>query len=492
MHGRVALAGSMPENFAYDAVVVGAGPNGLAAALRLAQEKLSVLVVEADDHIGGGLHSTELTLPGFVHDVCSAIHPLALGSPFFRTLPLEKYGLHWVEPEFPLAHPLGQGHAVLLDRSLTKTALALGQDKVAYEKLFQPLLEQWEELVPEFLQPLLHVPRHPLVLARFGLNALASAQRLVTKRFRTEPAKALFAGLAAHSFLSLRAPGSAAFGLVLGLLGHAVGWPWPQGGAQRLAEALAAHLRDLGGEIAVNSPVMNIDELPLARAVLLDVTPRQLLRIAGHKLPPSFRARLQRHRYGPGVFKLDYALAQPIPWSAPACRRAGTVHVGGDWGEVCAAEEAVAQGRPAERPFVLVAQPSLFDPTRAPAGRHIGWAYCHVPNGATVDMTDAVERQIERFAPGFRDGILARHRLRATEMEEINPNLVGGDINGGAADLWQLIARPVFSRRPYWTRVPGLYLCSASTPPGGGVHGMCGYWAARTALGDLGVRVANL
>jgi len=474
-----------PLKTSYDAVVVGAGPNGLSGAVRLAQEKLSVLVVEARPSIGGGTSSAELTLPGFVHDVCSAIHPLGVGSPFFRTLDLGREGLSWIHPEIPLAHPLDGGRAAVLDRSLAKTANELGRDGPAYERLMAPFVENWDDLAAEFLQPMLHVPRHPLLLARFGLQALRSAGGLAAARFAGEPARALFAGLAAHSFLPLEQGPSAAFGLVLGTLGHAVGWPLPRGGSRQIANALAARLRSLGGEIAVNTPVSNIDQLPMARAVLLDVTPRQLLKIAGDRLPGSYCRRLERYRYGPGVFKLDYALATPIPWQAPACSRAGTVHVGGAFEEVALSERMACAGQAPERPFVLVAQPSLFDKSRAPEGRHTAWAYCHVPNGSTFDMTARIESQIERFAPGFRDRILARHAMNCADLEQRNANLIGGDINGGVADLRQLLARPVFSASPYRTPTQGIYLCSSSTPPGGGVHGMCGFHAAEAALRDL-------
>jgi phytoene dehydrogenase-like protein len=475
----------MPQNFSYDAVVVGAGPNGLAAAIRLAQERLSVLLLEANKGVGGGTRSAELTLPGFVHDICSAIHPLALGSPFFRTLPLEKYGLNWAQPGVPLAHPLEGGEAAVLYQSITETAAALHQDEQSYLALMNPLVANWKLLAGEFLQPLLHVPKHPLLLARFGLSALRSAAALVKSRFKGEPAPALFAGLAAHSFLPMEQMGSAAFGLVLGMMGHAVGWPLPRGGAQQIANALAAHLRALGGEIVFESRVTSLDQIPLARAVLFDVTPRQLLNIAGSKLSSSYCRRLERYRYGPGVFKIDYALAGPIPWKAKACSSAGTVHVCGAFDEISTSERSVAQGQLPERPFVLLAQPTLFDPTRAPKGKHVAWAYCHVHNSSTFDMTERIEAQIERFAPGFRDLVLARHKMNCTDLERSNANLVGGDINGGAANLWQLVARPRFSPSPYRTPVPGLYLCSSSTPPGGGVHGMCGFNAAETALRDL-------
>lgn len=474
----------MPNKVAYDAVIVGSGPNGLTAAIRLAQEGYSVLVLEANGNLGGGAASGELTLPGFIHDLCSAIHPLAVASPFWGQLPLGKYGLHWIHPGLPLAHPLDDGSAVTLDRSITVTGQGFGADKSGYEALMSPLFERWEDLAAEFLQPMLHVPTHPILMASFARRAFRSAGGLACKWFAGEKARALFAGLAAHSFLPLEEIPSAAFGVVLGLMGHAVGWPMPRGGAQQIANALAAHLRALGGEIRLNSPVTDVGLLPPARATLLDVPPRQLLRLAGGQLPDSYRKRLARFRLGPGVFKIDYALKAPIPWRNPECARAGTVHLGGGLDEVAAAEAEVAQGGVAERPFVLLAQPTLFDPTRAPEGRHIAWAYCHVPNGSQADMTERIEKQIERFAPGFGECILARHTMNCAALEQRNANLIGGDISGGAMNLRQLVGRPILSRCPYRTPVPGLYLCSASTPPGGGVHGMCGFHAAEAALRD--------
>jgi phytoene dehydrogenase-like protein len=474
----------MPGKLSYDAVVIGAGPNGLAAAIRLAQEGLAVLVLEANETIGGGARSAELTLPGFTHDLCSAIHPLGLGSPFFRELPLQKFGLTWIHPEVPLAHPLEDDQAAILRRSVADTAAGLGADKRVYERLMSPLVVNWEALATEFLQPLLHLPRYPVQLARFGLLAMKSATTLAKAKFKAAPARALFGGLAAHSFLSLDEPFSASFGVVLGLLGHVVGWPMPRGGSQSISNALAAYLRSLGGELIASSRVEHLGSLPLARAVLLDVTPRQMLRIAGDKFPDSYRRKMERYRYGPGVFKLDYALSGPIPWKAQGCNGAGTLHLGGTLDEVALAERQVSERKIPERPFVLLAQPSLFDPTRAPAGKHTAWAYCHVPHGSCADMTAAIESQIERFAPGFRDLILARHALTCVELEQKNANLIGGDINGGAADWRQLLARPVLSFTPYRTPVPGLYFCSSSTPPGGGVHGMCGFHAAEAALRD--------
>lgn len=474
----------MPLRCSYDAVVVGSGPNGLAAAIRLAQSRLSVLVLEASDTVGGGARSEELTLPGFIHDVCSAVYPLTRNSPFLGELCLEKYGLRWIEPEIALAHPLANGRAVVLRRSIEGTAASLGEDGDGYRNLIEPLVGRWADLQSELLRPMLRLPRHPWTLGHFGVLGLCSAEGLAKRRFRTDAGRALFAGLCAHSFLRLDRAGSAAFGLVLAAAGHASGWPFPRGGAQEISNALAANLRALGGEIVTGSAVENIDQLPLARAVLLDVTPRQLLRIAGHKLPGSYRSRLERYRYGPGVFKIDYALDEPIPWISETCRRAGTIHVGGTMEEVACGEQAVAEGKEPERPFVLLAQPSLFDPGRAPAGKHTAWTYCHVPDSSKIDLTDAIERQIERFAPGFRDCVLARRTINCEQFEAHNPNFVGGDISGGANDLWQLVARPTFGRTPYRTPVPGIYLCSASTPPGGGVHGMCGFHAAEAALRD--------
>ncbi len=477
----------MPDT---DAIVVGAGPNGLAAAVVLARAGWSVHVIEQADTVGGAARSAEVTRPGFVHDLGSSIHPLAAASPLFRQLPLDEYGLSWVQPDLPLAHPLEGGRAAVLHRSLTTTARNLGRDEAAYRWLTAPLVKRWTTLLDEVLQPVLHVPRAPLLLAQFGLRAIGPTTLLGRGLFGTEEARALLAGLAAHSNLPLSAFGSAAFGLVLGVAGHAVGWPFPKGGAGTLTQALADYLRDLGGTIETDCRVHNVDALPDARAVVLNLTPRQVLRVARSRLPDRYERRLERYRYGPAVFKVDYALSDPIPWQAAACRRAGTVHVGGTLNEVAASEQAVAEGRVPERPFVLLAQHSRFDSTRAPDDQHTAWAYCHVPNGSTVDATARIERQIERFAPGFRDTILERHVMGPQALEAWNPNLVGGDINGGALDLDQLIARPVLRWTPY--RIPArtahgaqLYLASASTPPGGGVHGMCGFHAAQAVLADV-------
>jgi phytoene dehydrogenase-like protein len=471
----------------YDAVVVGAGPNGLAAAITLAQAGRSVVVYEAAETIGGGARTQELTLPGFRHDVCSAIHPLAAGSPFFRSLPLERYGLEWVYPPAPLAHPL-DGGAAILERSLGLMQATLGtSDAAAWRRLFAPFVEEWESLAPGILGPLrpgfqLAHPLLSLQMARFGVSALQPARSLAERTFHGEQARALFAGMSAHALLPLERPVSAAIALVLGTLGHLIGWPFPMGGSQALVDALAAHLRALGGEIVTGVEVRALRELPSSRAALFDVTPRQLRGIAGDALPAGYRARLARYRYGPGVFKADYALEGRIPWRDAACARAGTVHLGGTLEEIAESERSVPRGITPERPFVLLAQQSLFDPTRAPAGKHTAWAYCHVPSGCEVDMTARIEAQIERYAPGFRDRILARHTLTPTQMEGYNANYIGGDINGGVQDLGQLFTRPVARLDPYATPNPALFLCSSSTPPGGGVHGMCGYHAARSAL----------
>lgn len=473
----------MPKRYAYDAIVVGSGPNGLSAAITLAQAGRSVVVYEARETIGGGSRSMELTLPGFVHDVCSAIHPLGLGSPFLHTLPLEQYGLSWIHPTTPLAHPLDDGTAMLLERSIEATGATLGSDARAYQKLMTPLVASWDTLAEAFLGPLR--PQtffHPFIMARFGLQAIQSPQRLARHTFKAERARALFAGMSAHSMLPLNQSPGAAFGLMLGILGHVVGWPMPQGGSQKIVDALGAYLRSLGGEIITGTEIKSIDALPAARAILFDVTPRQLLHIAGQRLPEGYQRQLRHYRYGPGVFKIDYALDGPVPWKAVECSRAGTVHLGGTLPAIAVAEYAVSRGEIPEKPFVLIAQQSLFDGTRAPAGKQTLWSYCHVPNGSTVDMTELIESQIERFAPGFRDRVLARSITTPLELEQYNANYIGGDINGGIQDLWQLFTRPTIRLVPYTTPAHGIYLCSSSTPPGGGVHGMCGYFAAQAAL----------
>lgn len=466
----------------YDAVVVGSGPNGLAAAIVLAEAGQRVLVREAAERPGGGLRSAELTLPGFVHDICSAVHPLGAASPLFRRLPLERYGLRWIEPPLALAHPFDDAPAATLERALERTAATLGGDAATYRRLLQPLVRQWPALAPALLGPL-RVPHHPLVLVRFGLAALLPAEVLARLVLREERARGFWAGLAAHAIQPLHHPATAAIGLVLALLGHVVGWPFPRGGAQRLADALVAHLRALGGELELGAPVRSLADLPPARQVLLDLTPRQILAIAGERLAARVRRQLAHYRYGPGVFKIDWALNGPIPWRDPRCAQAGTLHLGGTLSEIAWSERLMWRGEHARQPFVLLAQPTLFDPSRAPAGSHIAWAYCHVPHGSTEDMTERIEAQVERFAPGFRTRILARHVMDTRAMERYNANYVGGDINGGVQSLDQLWTRPLRSLTPY-RLAPGLYICSSATPPGGGVHGMCGYHAARTALAD--------
>ncbi|GAB3866889.1 NAD(P)/FAD-dependent oxidoreductase [Hymenobacter segetis] len=466
----------------YDAVVVGSGPNGLAAAIVLQQAGLSVLLLEGKKKIGGGLRTAELTLPGFHHDICSAIHPLAAASPFFQTLPLARYGLKYITPPVAAAHPFDDGTAAIA-ASLTDTARSLGSDAAAYERLLGPFVAQWPNIANDVLAPL-HFPRHPLDMARFGLSALLPATMLA-RRFTGEKAKGLLAGMAAHAIQPLSNLTTSAIALVLLIAAHRGGWPMPKGGSQAIADALVAHFVALGGRVETGTSVRSLAQLPSARAVLFDVTPAQLLQIAGHSLSSIYQWQLRRYRYGMGVFKIDWALAEPIPFTAPECARAGTIHLGNTLAEIAASEQATSRGQHSEKPFVLLAQQSLFDATRAPAGRHTAWAYCHVPNGSRQNMTAAIERQVERFAPGFRERILARHTFDTAQMEEYNPNYVGGDINGGRLDISQLFTRPALRASPYRTSQRGLYLCSSATPPGGGVHGMCGYYAARRALRDV-------
>ncbi|HZB98001.1 MAG TPA: NAD(P)/FAD-dependent oxidoreductase [Candidatus Sulfotelmatobacter sp.] len=464
-----------------DAVVVGSGPNGLAAAITLAEAERSVLVLEAEPTVGGGARSAELTLPGFIHDICSAVHPLAAGSPFFRARPLDQHGLELIHPAVALAHPLDDGSAAVLGRSLTATAHGLGKDGDAYRRLMEPLVEHAPALLNDVLAPL-HIPRHPSLLSAFARNAIRSAQGLAKSRFRTAHARALIAGIGAHSCLPLEKPGTAAFSIVLGLTAHAYGWPLAAGGSQAIADAMVRYLAHLDGEVRTGTRVRNLRDIPEARAVLFDVTPRQLVSICGDQLPARYRRRLDRYKYGPGVFKIDYALDGPIPWKAHECHSAGTVHVGGTIEEISRSESEVARGRCAERPFVLVAQPSLVDPKRAPEKKHVAWMYCHVPNGSTQDMTAAIEAQIERFAPGFRERVLAKHVMTPQQLEEHNANCVGGDISGGVQDLRHQFFRPVMRISPYTTPNPKIFICSSSTPPGGGVHGMSGYYGAVAAL----------
>jgi phytoene dehydrogenase-like protein len=472
----------MVSSHEYDAVVVGAGPNGLAAAIRIAQQGFSTLVLEESTQVGGACRTEELTLPRFCHDVGSAVHPLALGSPFFSSLPLEEHGLSWLHPTIPLVHPIDKNRVAILYQSLEKTALLLGRDADRYNELFGPLVTNWQSLLQEFLQPIFHPPQHPLRMAQFGLLALLSVEQLV-RRFSEETTKALLAGLGAHSFLSLSAPGSASFVLMLGLLAHAVGWPIPKGGAGSITHALARYLLSLGGKIETGVSIKSFRDLPKTRAVLYDVTPRQLIQI--EHLPSSYQKRLERFKYGPAVFKIDYALDGNVPWIHEECRNAGTVHLGGTFEEVALAELKIVSEQQAAHPFLLLSQPTLWDSTRAPAGQHILWAYTHVPFGSNHDVTVIIERQIDRFAPGFSKRIMARRVSAPAQLESMNPNLVGGTITGGANHLWQLIARPTLSAVPYRTPKKGVYLCSSSTPPGGGVHGMCGFHAANAVLRDF-------
>jgi len=465
----------------YDAVVVGSGPNGLAAAVTLARAGRSVLVMEAAETIGGGCRTQPLTLPGYLHDVCSAVHPLAPPSPVLQALPLEDFGLRWIQPPIALAHPLLDGSAAVLRHSLVETAAGLGVDGAAYTRLMQPLVDAGDAIIEHILSPL-SLPRHPVKLARFGLRGVQSAQRLATQWFTQQRVRGMFAGLAAHATLPLDRPLTAAVGLMFAIAAHRGGWPMPAGGAQQIVIALRRYFESLGGEVVTSAPVCSLTDVPLARAILLDVSPRNLCRIAGDALPAAYRRKLQRFRHGPGVFKLDWALDGPIPWTSPLCKLAGTVHVGGTLDDVAAAEQAPWDGEVAEHPFLLVAQQSLFDASRAPQGKHTGWAYCHVPHGSEVDMTERVEAQLERFAPGFRSLILQRQITSPGDLQQYNENYIGGDISGGVMDAWQLIARPVIGLNPYATPNPKLFLCSASTPPGPGVHGMCGFHAATAAL----------
>ena len=467
------------------ACVIGSGPNGLAAAIVLAQGGLKVDVFEAEAHPGGGARTLELTLPGFLHDFGSAVHPLAVGSPFFSSLPLSKHGLEWIHSPCPLAHPFDDGTAVTLERDLRAAEVAFEQDGKSWRRLMQPFVARWRDLSSEVLRPIHVFSRHPFLLARFGLVAFPPANLLGRILFRTERTKALFAGLAAHSFLSLDEPLSGAFAVLLGAAAHAVGWPIPRCGAQSITKALAEYLSLFGGTITTATRVDNLASLGKYDLTLCDVTPRQLAQMASSRLATAYTARLARFRYGPGIFKVDYALASPIPWKAVECLRAATVHLGGNAAEITCSESEMRNGRPSDRPFVLLAQPSLFDPTRAPAGKHVAWAYCHVPNGCEVDMLEAIETQIERFAPGFRDCVLERRVFSPAALEKMDANLIGGDISGGSMDLRQFLFRP--TTQHYATSADDIFLCSSSTPPGGGVHGMCGYHAARLALSRLRV-----
>lgn len=465
-----------------DAVVVGAGPNGLVAAIVLARLGLAVRVYEAAERPGGGARTEGSTVPGFRHDSCSAVHPLGAGSPAFRALPLERHGLCWVQPELPLAHPGENGDAAVLARAPRQTADVLGADAGRYLRLVDPFLDRWSELAPDLLRPLtLDSPRHLGSSARFGLRALPPAS-LLARYFRSDRGQALIAGLAAHTCAPLGTPGTGGVALLLAVAAHEVGWPIPRGGSQAITDALVAHLQELGGELVTSHPILSTEDLPPARAYLLDLSVPVLLRLYARRLPSRYLAWLRRVPHGPGVFKLDYALAGPVPWRAEACRLAGTLHLGGSLEEIARSLHAVRAGHAPDRPFLIASQPSLFDPTRAPPGHHVLWVYGHVPLGWTGDATRAIEAQIERYAPGWRDLILARSAAGPTDLESRNPNAVGGDISYGRFGGWHAVLRPVPARAPYAIPEPGLYLCSAATPPGPGVHGMCGLHAARAAL----------
>lgn len=466
----------------YDAVVVGSGPNGLAAAITLQQKGLSVLLIEGKNTIGGGMRTEELTLPGFMHDVCSAVHPLAVASPFFSSLPLNQHGLEFIYPPVAAAHAFDDGTAAVLKTSVPETAAALGADEAAYKNLIQPLLNDWPQLLPSLLGPL-RIPGHPLALARFGLRAFLPVT-VLAQRFGAEKTRGLLAGMAAHAIQPLGNLASSAIALVLMLSAHAGGWPVPKGGSVSIADALASYFVSLGGKIEPGLYITSLQQLPSSKVVLFDITPRQLLQIAGHRFSSLYKWQLERYRYGMGVFKVDWALAEPAPFTASECRQAGTVHIGNTLGEIASGELQASQGKIPQKPFVLFVQSSVFDSSRAPAGKHTAWAYCHVPNGSTADMTAIMEKQIERVAPGFRERILARHTFNACEMEAYNPNYVGGDINGGIIDIGQLFTRPALRWSPYRTSAKGIYICSSSTPPGGGVHGMCGHHAALRAFRD--------
>jgi phytoene dehydrogenase-like protein len=470
---------------AVDVVVIGSGPNGLAAAITVARAGHSVRVYEAADKVGGGTRTKELTQPGYHHDVCSAVHPLAAGSPFFRSVPLAEHGCELVHPEVALAHPLDGGRAGVLHRSLDDTVRAAGPDGEAWRSLFGPLVRSWDHIGDHLLGPIVRPPRHPISLARFGLPGLLPAT-VLARRFTTDEVRGVFAGIAAHGFLPLRRPMTASFALVLGSLAHVHGWPFVRGGSQQLADALVSYLSTLGGEVVTDHRVESLADLPPHRAVIADVTPKQLADLAGPSLDGGAARRLRRFRYGPGACKVDYALSGPVPWANPEARRAGTLHLGATFEEIAAAEAEVGAGRHADRPYVLAAQPGVVDPSRAPEGGHTLWTYCHVPNGSTVDMSEQITAQVERFAPGFRDVVVDTHVTTAAGFERYNASYVGGDISAGSHARTQLLLRPWPAVDPYRTPVEGVFLCSGSTPPGGGVHGMCGLHAARSALRHLG------
>jgi len=488
--GRLTFDNGFPvriynEPVEFEAVVVGSGPNGLAAAIEVARAGHSVCVLEAGSTLGGGARSAELTLSGFTHDICSAVHPTGFASPFFKTLPLSEHGVEWIHPPAALAHPFNDGTAAVLEKSLDRTGSTIAPDAQAYARLFAPLAESADSLIPDILAPLIRLPRHPLLMAEFGAKAIQPAATFARRHFKGPRARALFCGIAAHVNMPLSMALTAAVGLLLGMLGHAGGWPVVKGGSQALSNALAGYLKMSGGRVFTGQRVRSLRDIPPARAVFFDVAPRELLSIAGDRFPAGYRRQLEKYKHGAGVFKVDWALDEPVPWKAQECLRAGTVHIGASFEEIIEAEQAIGDGKHPERPFILFAQQTLFDHTRAPAGKHAAWAYCHVPNGSTVDMTDRIESQIERFAPGFRDCIIGRHTMSPADFQTYNPNLIGGDISGGLQNIRQVLARPSLRRLPYVTPAEGLFICSSSTPPGGGVHGMCGYHAARAALSTV-------
>ena len=470
----------MSEN-TYDAIVIGAGPNGLSAAIQLARQGLSVCVFEANQQIGGGARNEQLTLPNFIHDVCSAVHPMGFISPFFKTLPLQDYGLEWIEPPLALAHPFDNEPAAFLSKSIQQTAENLGQDKQAYLDLMNPFVNKSETLITEILKPI-RISKYPFLMARFAFAAMRSASDFANSKFKTDRAKALFCSCSAHSVVSLDKIATASFGISLAMVAHLVGWPIVKGGSQRIIDCLEKYFRSLGGEIEAGTKVESLNSLPASKVILMALTPRQVATIAADQLPQKFRDRLLKFRYGPGIFKIDWALDGPIPWKDPACSKSATLHLGSTFNEILQSESDAWNGKISAKPFVILAQPSLFDSTRAPAGKHTGWAYCHVPHGSDVDRTETIENQVERFAPGFKNLILARHTFNSTQLHQHNENIIGGDIGGGANDFMQIIARPVLKWDPYSTPNPRIFICSSSTPPGGGVHGMCGFNAANSVL----------
>jgi phytoene dehydrogenase-like protein len=468
----------------YDAIVVGSGPNGFAAAITLQRAGLAVLLIEGKEVLGGGVGSAALTLPGFIHDVCSAVHPLGADSPVFKQLHLEQFGLEYLKPEYAVAHPFDDGSAVAIQSSIETTAMQLGKDANNYKKIFSPLIKEWPSVRSAFVSPL-HLSAYSNARARFAFYALSSASHFAKHQFNTNPAQSFFAGMASHSMLPLNKLTTSSIAIVLNILAHINGWPLPKGGAQQITNALTACFIKSGGEIQTGCMVTSLQQLPASRVILLDVTPAQLLLIAGDKFSALYKWQLHRYKYGAGVFKIDWALSQPVPFTNVTCRSAATIHIGGSMQEIYNSEAMVSKNQHADKPFVLFVQPGVVDTSRAPEGKHIAWAYCHVPNGSKINMTAAIEKQVERFAPGFRDCILARNAMNTHDMEAYNSNYIGGDINGGAAKVSQLFTRPVLRLSPYRTAAKGVYICSSSTPPGGGVHGICGYYAARRTLRDL-------